>query len=85
MTMYFDHDMGWWGYAGMGIGMVVFSAAILFGIIVAVIYAVRDRSAIAPPPPPTATEILAARFARGEIDEAEYGHRMALLRSSAQH
>jgi len=83
--MYFDHDMGWWGYAGMVIGMVVFSAAILFGIIVAVIYAVRDRSAIAPPPPPTATEILAARFARGEIDEAEYGHRMALLRSSAQH
>jgi putative membrane protein len=84
--MYFDHDMGWWSYAGMGIGMVVFSAAILFGIIVAVMYAVRDRSAIAPPPQsPTAEQILAARFARGEIDEAEYGHRMALLRGSAQH
>lgn len=84
--MLFDHDMGWWGYAGMGVGMVVFWAAVLFGIIVVVMYAVRDRSAVAPPPPqsPTAEEILATRFARGEIDEAEYGHRMALLRGQTQ-
>ena len=25
---WYDHNMGWWGYAGMGIGMVLFWALV---------------------------------------------------------
>lgn len=83
--MFYDHDMGWWGFAGMGIGMALFWAAVLFGVIVAAVYLVRERSAPAPRPHgPTAEDILAGRFARGEIDEAEYRQRIATLRDHVQ-
>jgi hypothetical protein len=26
MMFWYDHNMGWWGWAGMGIGMVLFWA-----------------------------------------------------------
>ena len=78
--MFYNHDMSWWGYAGMGIGMTVFGASVLFGIVVLVAYVCRDRTLSAPPPHcTTAEEILAARLARGEIDETEYRHRIAVL------
>lgn len=84
--MYFNHDMGWWSYAGMGVGMVVFWSAVLFGIIVTVMYVFRDRPSMTPPSPqsPPAEEILAARFARGEIDETDYEQRIALLRAQSR-
>ncbi len=84
----YDHDMSGWGYAAMGIGMVLFWALIIVGII-ALVRVVRQPSSAAPPSAPTAPsapspeQVLAARFARGEIDEAEYQHRLAVLRSHA--
>lgn len=30
---WFDHNMGWWGYAGMGAGMVLFWALVVAGIV----------------------------------------------------
>lgn len=80
---WYDHDMGWWGYAGMGIGMVLFWALIVVGIVALVTFVSRDRR---PPqsPPASPEQILAARFARGEISEPEYRDRLAVLRDPAQ-
>jgi putative membrane protein len=59
-----DHNMGWWGYAGMGTGMVIFLPG--------------DRRTRQQPPSPE--QILAARFARAEISEPEYRDHLAVLR-----
>jgi putative membrane protein len=86
MMFWYDHDMGWWGYAGMGIGMVLFWALLIAGIIALVVFVTGDRPPRQGPPPPespSAEQILAARFARGEISETEYRDRIAVLRDHA--
>ena len=84
MMFWYDHNMGWWGYAGMGIGMVLFWALLIAGIVALVVYTTGNRSDRRIPPESTSTsspeEVLAARFARGEIDETEYRDRLAVLR-----
>jgi putative membrane protein len=86
---WYDHDMGWWGYAGMGIGMVLFWALVIVGI-VALIRAMGagNSAGAANPAPPrryaSPEEVLADRFARGEIDETEYQNRVRLLREHAR-
>ena len=55
--VWFDHNMGWWGYAGMGAGMVLFWALVVAGI-VAWWCCVRDRQKQQSPPSPE--QILAA-------------------------
>jgi len=75
--------MGWWGYAGMGIGMVLFWALIIAGIVVLIrINTTTQRSQSTAPPPQALSpeQILAARYAHGEINETEYRERMAVLR-----
>ena len=85
MMYWYDHDMGWWGYAGMGIGMVLFWALLIVGIVALVRYTASDRQGQQfPPPPPTPEEVLAVRFARGEISETEYRDRLAVLRDHAR-
>jgi putative membrane protein len=72
MMFWYDHNMGWWGWAGMGVGMVLFRG---------------DRQDRQIPPEITSTtspeQVLAARFARGEINETEYRDRLAVLRDHA--
>jgi putative membrane protein len=82
MMFWYDHDMGWWGYAGMGIGMVLFWALLIAGIVALIVFVTGDRPTRQGPPPdaPSAEQILAARFARGEINETEYRDRIAVLR-----
>ena len=77
MMLWYDHDMGWWGYAGMGVGMVLLWALIIVGPIALVRYAITERQT---PTPPTPEQVLADRFARGEISEKEYRDRLAVLR-----
>lgn len=81
MYWYGDH-MGAWGWAVMVIGTVAFWALIITGIILLVRYV--GHSTQTPPEQPPATrapeQLLAERFARGEIDEAEYRHRLDILR-----
>lgn len=69
----------WWAYAAMGIGMVLFWALLIGGIFLLVRLAAADtRPSSQPPPSPE--QILAARFAGGEITESEYRDRLATLR-----
>lgn len=82
MMFWYDHDMGGWGYAGMGIGMVLFWALIIVGIVALVRFSGRSQQNARPQPSEVAApeEVLAARFARGEISDTEYRERVAVLR-----
>jgi putative membrane protein len=86
MMFWYDHDMGWWGYAGMGIGMVLFWVLLIAGIGALVMLVTGDRSVRQGSPRDSvpAEQILAARFARGEISETEYRDRIAVLHDHAQ-
>ncbi|HEY0229238.1 MAG TPA: SHOCT domain-containing protein [Mycobacterium sp.] len=85
--MMYDHDMGWWGWAGMAVGMVLFWALVIGGIVALVAYITGDRDGRQIPPGATLTaspeQVLADRFARGEINETEYRDRLAALREHA--
>jgi len=83
MMFWYDHDMGWWGYAGMGIGMILVWGLLIAGIIALVVFISGDRKT--PDAPPSPEQVLAARFARGEITETEYRDRLAVLRDPVRH
>lgn len=89
MMYWSDHDMSGWEYAGMVIGMVLFWALIIVGIIALVRYtagAGQPRPLSQPPrysEHETPEQMVAGRFARGEIDETEYRHRLEVLRTTA--
>jgi putative membrane protein len=81
--MMFGWGSGWsvGSWLLMGIGMVVF-----WGVVVTLVIVLVRRSrggaeqSVALTHPSSALDILAERFARGEIDEEEYGlRRRALL------
>lgn len=86
--MNFDGDIG--AASGWLFGLVwLFFLVALVGGIVALIFAVQRGSSSrqrpessSPSPIAAAEEILAERFARGEIDEEEYNNRRAALRGS---
>lgn len=88
MMVWSDHDMSGWGYAGMAIGMVLFWALIIVGIIALIRLNIGANStrAVAQPQPYNEVEspeqVLAVRFARGEVDETEYRHRLDVLRTT---
>ncbi len=77
---------GWgpgWGvgtWVLMGIGMLVFWAVVVTLVIVLVRGARAGSAPVVPAPHAPALDILAERFARGEIDEQEFeSRRRALL------
>ncbi|MGW0512871.1 SHOCT domain-containing protein [Streptomyces olivaceoviridis] len=80
---WFVHDVGGWGWFAMSAGMIFFWAAIIaLGVL---LYRALARSGGSgdrtdnPPLEPTPEQILAERFARGDIDEDEYHRRLAVL------
>ena len=79
MMFWYDHDLSVWGWVGMILTMLAF-----WGLVVAaVVWLVgatgsRDRRPSGP------EELLAERFARGDIDDAEYRDRLAALRGQAR-
>lgn len=75
-----NDGMGLWGYALMSISMVVVWGAIITGIVLLARSLRAPSPHPAPPPPRVAEDVLAERFARGEIDTAEYQNRLAVLR-----
>ena len=85
MMFWYGSGMGGWGYAVVTIGMVVFSGAVIYGVVALIRHAGQsdthtDEPALAPAP----ERLLAERFARGEIDDEEYQRRLAGLRAAGQ-
>ncbi|MBL7493731.1 hypothetical protein I6A60_33745 [Frankia sp. AgB1.9] len=92
------HGMGGWAWFAMSLGTLLFWAVLIIGAILVVRALThtgdRGRSPTSPPAGPAATggppgpspdQVLADRFARGEIDENEYRARLATLRETADH
>ncbi|MFF4905813.1 SHOCT domain-containing protein [Streptomyces sp. NPDC001260] len=89
MMFWYDRHMSGWGWFGMSLGMIVF-----WGLIITVfVLFFRALNRPAPdgshvpapwnqPAPPSAEQLLAERFARGEIDEDEYQRRLRVLHST---
>ncbi len=82
MMFWYGHGMGGWGYALMAIGNVVLWAVLLVAIVALIRYVTRadGRGTGRPIAHRSAEQVLADRFARGEIDEPEYRERLAVLR-----
>ncbi|WP_427170121.1 SHOCT domain-containing protein [Arthrobacter sp. 92] len=80
--MYWDGGMGLWGYLMMGVSFVLFWGAVITAVILIARYtrAGGRRYEGGAPGPGAAENLLAERFARGEIDENEYTARLAALR-----
>ena len=81
--MYDGWGMGWGGWLLMTLVMIVFWAILITAIVLAVRYvAGSGRQAAGPGPSGSARaeDLLAERFARGEIDDDEYRQRVTLLR-----
>jgi putative membrane protein len=86
--------MGGWGYALMIVSLLLLCGLVIVGIVALVRPAAhrrRDAGEPAEPPglsgpprPSDPEQFLAARFARGEIDEDEYQRRLAVLRETSQ-
>lgn len=68
--MWWHGDLSWWGWTVMTLGMLVF-----WGLIAWVIVVIA-RSSNATPSARTPQDILAERYARGEINAEEYHRRL---------
>jgi putative membrane protein len=78
MMWWYGNGMDGWGYTLMTVSMVLFWGLIVYGVIALVRYVGRhDRSMDARPAP---EQVLAERFAHGQIDEQEYRQRLDVLR-----
>ncbi len=76
-----NHGMNGWGYALMGINAILFWVLLVAAIVLLVRYLGDPRSASnGSRDRGSAEQILADRFARGEIDDEEYRRRLATVR-----
>ena len=86
MMMWYGGDgWGWAGWILMTVGMVAFWALVITAVVLAVRYVAGPRGTAASPPSlgqTHAEDLLAERFARGEIGDEEYRQRLALLREN---
>ncbi len=73
---YYDHMSGW-AIVAMSVGSLLLWVALVLGT-VALLRHLRATPFVAEHP----DQLLAARYARGEIDEDEYHHRRDTLRRS---
>ena len=81
--MWWHNGLGWGGWVVMTLTMVAFwSLVVLLMIVIFRGEGGRGRRAIPPPAEPDPMRILQERFARGEIDLAEYHARQDALRAS---
>ncbi|WP_200950760.1 SHOCT domain-containing protein [Arthrobacter sp. Soil762] len=80
--MYWDGNMGVWGYILMGVSFVLFWGAVITAIILfsRSMGAGNRRYDAGGHDTGIAEHLLAERFARGEIDESEYTARLTVLR-----
>ena len=80
--MWYGHDgMGWGGWLAMSLTFVLFWGAIIAFAVWWVRSYRSDHGTDRTPTTDRADEVLAERFARGEIDEDEFTRRRELLHS----
>jgi putative membrane protein len=72
--------MGGWMMVSYGFVVLLF----LVGIVVALVALSRRTGRSGPTAPLTAKELLAQRYARGEIDDDEYFQRLSVLDSNRE-
>jgi|tagenome__1003787_1003787.scaffolds.fasta_scaffold20285693_2 putative membrane protein len=84
MMMIYDHDLGAWGWMWMSASMLVFWALLIGAVVLAVRALNRPPTESTPPRRATesAEQVLAERFAHGEIDTEEYRERLHTLHSA---
>jgi len=80
MFGYYGDHMSGWGWFGVSVGMMLFWGVVITGIVL-LVRALRrsDQQPGQPLTSRTPEQLLAERFARGEIDETEYTGRLAAL------
>jgi putative membrane protein len=76
MTFWPEHAVTGWGWAAMSISMLLFWGALVAAGVLLVRTLARPSEG---PGRPSPEQLLAERYARGEIDEDEYRRRMATL------
>ncbi|GAA0415338.1 SHOCT domain-containing protein [Streptomyces luteireticuli] len=84
MMFWYGNHGGGWGWLAMSIGMILFWVLVI-GALVLLFRSLgrpHERPHWGSPPAASAEQILAERFARGEIDEEEYRLRLEVLRST---
>jgi putative membrane protein len=82
--MYSGNGMGGWGMTMMTVTSLLFWGLAIAAVVALVRYAGRRVQPAAPTAHrPTPQLVLAERFARGEIDEAEYASRLRVLDAAA--
>jgi len=74
-----DGTMGGWDWFAMSVGTLLFWALILTAVVLFVRAFNGTSRTTDAPPPPAAEQLLAERFARGEIDDDEYHRRLNVL------
>ncbi|WP_228838686.1 SHOCT domain-containing protein [Nocardia amamiensis] len=80
---WYSNGMTGWGYGLMTISMVIFWALVIAGIVALVRYtAALSQGQRTVPHGPTPQQVLADRYARGEIDDEEYARRSKILGSA---
>ncbi len=82
MMMWYGTGMSGWAYGMMAVGMIVFWMLVIGGIVALIRY-VSSAAAMSfsGPARPSPRQVLAGRYARGEIDDDEYIRRMKVLDS----
>ncbi|MFF0745564.1 SHOCT domain-containing protein [Streptomyces sp. NPDC004111] len=80
-----DHGVSGWGWAAMSFGTIVFGALVVFLGVMACRALNRDRRNGGSHAAPSAEQVLAERYARGEVDEDEYRGRLSVLRDPGGH
>ncbi|MGY4742252.1 SHOCT domain-containing protein [Streptomyces sp. ATMOS53] len=82
---WYGHDPSGWGWFTMSVGMLLFWAVLI--VFAVLLFRAVSRSSdtrattgTARPGRPLPEQLLAERFARGEIDEDEYSRRLSVLR-----
>lgn len=79
MMGWYGHDISAWGWVAMTIGMVAFWALVITGVVLLIRGIGRIDNKHLAIASGTPEQILAGRFARGEIDETEYQARLAAV------
>ena len=78
MMFWTDYSLTGWGWVAMTVGMAVFWGLLITFVVVLVRGLNRPADQV-PGQRPSPEQLLAERFARGEIDEDEYRRRLATL------